>query len=169
MLISALMESLIILITFIIFLNCNTLLSMNFIVSFLEFIPFFLHFFFKYSFKYFKTILSVINLFRLIFFVSFLPVIFQFFLLFHFYFDYIWDLYLLLVIYSFLLILLPYYFYLVYTQTTTFHISIFWLKFELKTILVFILFTFIKFERGSFCVSLILLFECTQSVMQSNR
>jgi hypothetical protein len=164
------MESLIILITFLFtYWNCDVLLTKKIIVSFLEFIPFFLNFFFKFSFKYFKTILSVLDLFRLIFFVSFLPLIFQFFLLFHFYFDYIWDLYLLLVIYSFLLLLMPYYFYLVFTHAATYHISYFWLKLELKSILVFIFFKFIKFDNPSICVSFILLFECAQRLMLSNR
>ena len=165
------MECLIISIAFLFtYWNCDEILSKKIIVFFLEFIPFFLNFFFKFSFKYFKTILSVLDLFRIIFFVSFLPVIFQFFLLFHFYFDYIWDLYLLLVFYSFLILLLPYYFYLVYKQTETYHISYFWLKFELKCILVFTYVTFIKFEYHIVnCASLILLFECALKLMQSKR
>jgi hypothetical protein len=163
------MESLIVLVTFLIYWNCDALLRKKFIVYFWEFIPVFFHFFLKFTLNYFKAILSVMDLIRLIFFVSFLPVLFQFFLLFHFYFDYVWDLYLLLVIYSFLLILLPYYFYLVYNKTQTFHISCFWLKFELKAILVFICFSFMKYEKASICVSLLVLFECAQILMQSKR
>ena len=85
--------------------NCSFRFGICFFSGFLQFC---LKNIILLSKNYFKFVLNIVNLIKNLFFVAIIPMVLQYFLIFHFFFEYIWTIYLLLIVY-FLIISTPYY------------------------------------------------------------
>ena len=102
---------------------------------------------FKISFYYFKFIGLLFIWFKALFFSNLLPSFIQILLSFHFLFNHIWDLYLLLIFYSSILIFLPHFIYKYNIQKN------YAVEFELKVIIIFCFILLFNFEIAFLSIS----------------
>ena len=94
---------------FIIYVQCDEFSDNKIILFLVNFIPYVLSFFLKYSIFYFKLISCIFVTFKTLFFVPILPMFLQYSLTIFVSFDFLWDAYLLLSVYSIVLICIPCY------------------------------------------------------------
>ena len=122
------------------FLNASDLskaLLTRFLFGYLNYL---VHFLFKLSYYYFKFIGVFLIWYKALFFSNLIPTFIQLIFSFHFLFNFIWDMYLLLIIYSSILVCLPIYVLNFNTKKTN------CLKAELKSIIILIFFLYFNFE-----------------------
>ena len=91
------------------FLNRKYLSELKVMKFFVQFSKYLIKFIINISFYYFKSITFMFAIYKTLFFTNVIPSIIQLLLTFHYSFDYIWDVYLLVVIYSSLLFGFPYF------------------------------------------------------------
>ena len=94
-----------------IYLLCERCFENKLIQFFIGFIPFCLNFFLRISKFYFKCVSVIFVFLKSLIFKPILPLIFQYAVTFHITFNFFWDGYLLLSVYSIIFYCFPYYFY----------------------------------------------------------
>ena len=137
------------------FLNRESV-SRTMIIQFLiHFIKYLIGFIFKISCYYFKFILLIFAIYKAFFFTNFVPSIIQIALTFHYSFNYIWDVYLLMIVYSTFIWCFPFYLYK-YNNEKIYNISV---KTELNAFLFFCFFYILNLENCFACLTNLFYFD----------
>ena len=130
------------------FLNRKYLSELKVMKFFVQFSKYLIKFIINISFYYFKSITFMFAIYKTLFFTNVIPSIIQLLLTFHYSFDYIWDVYLLVVIYSSLLFGFPYFLFkfnneriyknCINAELNFFFIVLFFCFFEIQNSVVFL-------------------------------
>ena len=129
------------------FLHKKSLAESLFIKFLINFAKYLVSTFFKISFYYFKLIFFLFSFYQAFFFTNFIPSFIQVILTFNYSFNYVWDAYLLLIIYTAVFWCLPYFFYKFYNEKMS-KISV---QIYVDVLIVFAFYFFYGFET-SFCL-----------------
>ena len=130
---------------FIFYVQCDEFSDKRIIVFFVNFIPFFVCFLIKYSIFYFKIVSIIFVIFKTLFFVPLLPIFVQYSLTIFVSFDFFWDAYLLLSVYSVIFICLPYYIYNFYFKRHSFN---YFYVYQIKISILIIIHLTYSFENS---------------------